>query len=150
MKKVFFLSLIFLAQTTFASALSIRDVAGAWTLESFVELREDGSQISWCVGPTGMLIYTESGFMSVAINCDKSTPEGSPSTEAGHRQFYSGRFSIDNAQAAIVHHVTNSTMEKFMGKDLVRLATVEGDVLTLTAVIPARKTKNILRWVRSK
>ena len=127
-----------------AHALSLKDdVVGAWALESFRAGQPDGTEIDWCLNPTGLLIYTETGFMSVGINCDKNTPPNGPSQEAGHRLFYTGRYEIDADRGAVVHHVVNSSLEKFLGKDLVRLATLNGDQLVLFTV---GEKRNTLKW----
>ena len=107
-------------------------IVGVWLLERFLIEGADGKSRNWGSNTRGQLIYTDSGHMSVSINKDvetKSSVEIQNFFES--ILFYSGTFSLEND--VIKHHVTNASNPNRIGKELVRFAKLNGDILTLTS-----------------
>jgi Lipocalin-like domain len=106
--------------------VSLRDaVLGAWELESFVatdvhtgvERRPLGAE------PRGLIMYTSDGHMSAQL------------AESDMRGYvaYGGRFSVNEETAVLHHDVTVSMMPELLTQPQFRQATVDDDVLTLSA-----------------
>lgn len=121
-------------------------VVGAWALESFLIENPEGEARNWGCNSQGLLIYTESGHMSVSINKDV---ESKSAVEAQNFfdsiLFYSGTYSVDGD--TIKHKVTQASNPGRIGKELLRFATLDGSLLTL--VSPQESFgKAILKWRR--
>lgn len=90
------------------------------------------------------LIYTDNGYMSVSINREV---ENKSSIEVQNYfdsiLFYSGTFSID--KDIIKHQVTNASNPTRIGKELIRYAKMDGNILTLTSPKESFGTA-ILTW----
>jgi hypothetical protein len=112
----------------FPDVTSARGLAGAWGLVSWSS-RADA---------TGRLIYSDDGFMSAFLAGDDGFSDALA---------YSGTWELRGGEE-VVHRVSLSTRESFVGKDLVRAVSWEGADLVLTTP-PARDgTVNVLRWRR--
>lgn len=119
-------------------------VIGAWALESFLIETPQGETRSWGANTQGLLLYTDTGHMSVSINKDvenKSTVEAQNFFDS--ILFYSGTYFVDGA--TIKHKVTQASNPNRIGKELLRLATLEGDLLTLVSP-PESFGRAILKW----
>jgi len=90
-------------------------IVGGWKLEVFTTT-EDGVTKDWCDGLHGLIMYTKSGQMSVAINCDESQKD--------KNVYYAGNYKVD--QNKVSHLVTNSINPDLIDKTLVRSATHRG------------------------
>lgn len=107
-------------------------ITGTWLLERFLIESIDGETRDWGKNSQGQLIYTESGYMSVSINKEV---ENKSSVEAQNYfdsiLFYSGTFSVD--KDVIKHQVTNASNPTRIGKELIRYAKLNENILTLTS-----------------
>ena len=103
------------------------DLVGAWQLVEW-SARDDA---------VGRLIYSDDGFMSAFL----AGPDGFSDALA-----YSGTWELRGKE--VVHHVSLATRESFIGKDLVRAVSWEGDDLVLTTP-PRGGVVNVLRWRRA-
>lgn len=119
-------------------------VVGCWALESFLIEPSQGETRDWGVNARGLLLYTDSGHMSVSINKDveaKSTVEAQNFFDS--ILFYSGTYVVDGS--TIKHKVTQASNPNRIGKELLRFATLEGTLLTL--VSPQESFgRAILKW----
>ena len=97
-----------------------------WTCEGSHPLGDDA---------VGRLIYAEDGFMSAFL----SRADGSSDALA-----YSGTWEKRGGDE-VVHRVSLATRTSFVGRDLVRSVSWEGDDLVLTTPPPV----NVLRWRRA-
>jgi ketosteroid isomerase-like protein len=112
----------------FRDPTSARGLVGAWEL---VEWSARGDAV-------GRLIYSAEGFMSAFL----AGGDGFSDALA-----YSGTWQLRGGDE-VVHHVSLSTRESFVGKELVRAVSWAGGDLVLTTP-PARDgVVNVLRWRR--
>lgn len=119
-------------------------VIGAWTLESFMIENPPGETSNWGPNTQGLLLYTDTGHMSVSINKDvenKSTVEAQNFFDS--ILFYSGTYFVD--RTTIKHKVTQASNPNRIGKELLRFATLEGDLLTLVSPLESFG-RAILKW----
>ncbi len=139
------------------------DLIGAWHLKSLATTSPDGS-VSYPMGesPRGILIYTESGHMSVAF-CEADRPPvksndrmwGEETDEEAARAYrtyrsYFGRYEIDESAGIVTHHVEASLFPNQLGISQSRKITLDGDTLVLeTPALPSGATA-ALTWVRAK
>lgn len=129
------------------SVLKPADVYGTWTLESF-DLESVEKKVSpWGKSTHGLLIYSDTGHMSVSIN---KTVENDPEQTESENTFdsilfYSGTYQLDGE--IIRHQVTNASNPTRIGKEMIRYATLTNDVMTLTT--PQESFgRAILKWKR--
>lgn len=107
-------------------------IVGTWLLERFLIESPQKEQRDWGSNSQGLLIYTSSGHMSVSINRDvekKSAIEAQNYFDS--ILFYSGTFSVDGE--IVKHQVTQASNPTRIGKELVRFAKLDNDLLTLTS-----------------
>ena len=123
--------------------ISKEDLVGSWQLESWTIGYSDRDDFSYPFGenPQGLLMYSEDGWMSAAINRverDK-LPEGlSPRTipdeiaaAAYHSYFhYAGRYKVSDGD--VVHYVAQSLNPNFPGTEQLRHAELDGHTLVLS------------------
>jgi len=129
------------------ATLAPNDVQGSWSLESFDIERLDKSVAPWGSNTHGLLIYAPSGHMSVSINRDQGAGESEAQKIFDSILFYSGTYRIDGSE--IRHVVQNASNPARIGRDMIRYASLEGDVLTLSS--PEESFGHaILRWRRIK
>ncbi len=131
------------------AVLKLADVCGTWTLVSF-EIESPAKRISpWGQDTKGLLIYADTGHMSVSINkAVENDPEQSEAQNLFDSiLFYSGTFELDGD--LIRHRVTNASNPSRIGKDMLRYAKLAGDVLTLTTP-PESFGCAILKWRRTR
>lgn len=119
-------------------------VVGTWELQSFDIEDLQGNLRPWGAGTHGLLLYTPSGHMSVSINKNvekKSDNDGQNNFDS--ILFYSGTYSVDNK--IIKHLVTQASNPARIGKEMIRYADLQGDVLILES--PKESFgKAILKW----
>jgi hypothetical protein len=109
-------------------------LAGVWDL------------VEWTYGDSrplgddavGRLIYSDDGFMTAFL----ARADGWSDALA-----YSGSWEL-RGREEVIHHVSLSTRESFVGKDLVRAVSWEGADLVLTTP-PRDGVENVLRWRRA-
>lgn len=119
-------------------------IVGDWSLESFLIKDSLGEVRNWGRNSQGLLIYTQSGHMSVSINKDvekNSTVEAQNIFDS--ILFYSGTYSVDGE--TIRHKVTQASNPGRIGKEIIRFATLDETLLTL--VSPNESFgKALLKW----
>jgi hypothetical protein len=107
-------------------------IFGTWLLERFLIESPQKEQRNWGTNTHGLLIYSPSGHMSVSINRDvekKSDVDGQNYFDS--ILFYSGTFEVDGE--IVKHQVTEASNPNRIGKEQVRFAKLENDILTLTS-----------------
>jgi Lipocalin-like domain len=110
------------------------DLTGTWQLVEWTAAERHPR------GPdaVGRLIYSGDGFMSAFL----AGADGFSDALA-----YSGTWEM-LGRKEVVHHVSISTVEAFVGTDLVRAVSWDGDDLVLTTP-PRDGWVNVLRWRRA-
>lgn len=94
------------------------NLVGTWKLVSIEQQERNRKWQTDCYAPTGLLIYTSSGYMSAGINCMENAKHNTPSFNPKNLTFYMGKYLIKNN--TITHSVQNSSNAKYYGKHLVR------------------------------
>jgi hypothetical protein len=86
-----------------------------------------------------MLIYSADGYMSVSINRDNEKKSGNEAKDLFDSiLFYSGTYSTDSEQCDLIRHkVTNASNPDRIGRDMIRYANLDGDLLTLKSPVEA-------------
>ena len=119
-------------------------VVGAWALESFLIENPQGETRNWGANSQGLLLYTDTGHMSVSIN---KNVENKSAVEAQNIfdsiLFYSGTYFVDGE--TIKHKVTQASNPSRIGKELLRTANLDGNLLTLISP-PESFGRAILKW----
>lgn len=135
---------------------------GTWKLVSDWTTRPNGERVApYGEHPAGFLTYTADGrVFAILGRSDRKPLHGDRFTapEAERAEAYStalgytGRYTIDNAGAKVVHHVEVATFPDYVGTDQVRQMKLEGDRLTLRATLTmgGEKRASELVWVRLK
>jgi lipocalin-like protein len=126
-------------------------LVGAWKLVSAMSVTSSGERDEAPYGshPDGCLTYTGDGRVTAMISYD-----GRPSLSAGggtreeqaeaFKTFlaYAGRYTLSGGK--VTHHVEISSIQNYVGRDLVRSIKFEGDQITL-ATPPTRVNGKIQR-----
>jgi len=120
-----------------------RRLVGAWTLTTRTVRRADGTVLADPVlgaQPVGRLLYDASGtVMLQMMRQDRAAAISTPSSAAdaanprvvlGYDAYF-GTYTVDEAAGTITHRVVGSLFPEDLGKDFVRLFTLDGDTLTL-------------------
>ena len=122
-------------------AQKAESLVGTWKLVSASASTVDGNRngAPFGVNPTGFLMYTSEGRMSAMISyggrkslssTDRITAPVDERAEAFATFFaYGGRYSI--ADDKVIHHVDISSVQNWVGTDLIRLVKFDGDRITL-------------------
>jgi hypothetical protein len=106
--------------------VSLREsLLGAWTLESFFVRDVATGEQRRPLGehPRGLITYTGDGHMSAQL---------AQSDMQGYIA-YGGGFSVNEQTATVHHEVTISMLPELLTQPQLRQATVDGDLLTLSA-----------------
>jgi hypothetical protein len=123
-------------------------IVGAWELVTRTVRRADGPAIADPVlgeKPLGRLYYDASGVMMLQMmRLGRAGAIGKPANpkDAANPRVvlgydaYFGRYSIDERAGTITHRVEGSLFPEDLGKDFVRLFTLDGDTLTLRFTSP--------------
>lgn len=127
------------------SAFSQADFQGSWSLQSFEIEKLDKSVAPWGQNARGLLIFAPSGHMSVSINRDLGQGDSDAQKIFDSILFYSGTFRIEGS--VVLNMVQNASNPARIGKDMIRYASLEGDVLTLKTPQESFGTAT-LRWKR--
>ena len=124
-----------------------KKIVGTWILESFEIENHNGERRDWGQDVRGLLIYTPGGRVSVSIN--RKLPEDSDGAQAilDSLLFYAGNYSVEGN--TIHHKVTLASNPERIGKDMIRFAQLDGDLLTLTTPKESYGTA-ILKWRKEK
>jgi Lipocalin-like domain len=123
----------------------LRDaVLGAWELVSFVSRDVATGEDRYPLGaaPRGLILYTADGYMSAQL----------ANSDMGGYVAYSGRFSVDEETSTLHHDVVMSMPPDLLTQPQFRHASVDGDVLTLSATRTDEVDvtwHSILQWRRA-
>jgi hypothetical protein len=115
-----------------SSALAASPLVGTWILEKSENPMPDGSLVPYCTGVHGMIIYTEDGYVSVALNCAPTENGPEPADVSGRKFFYAGVYRFDGRIAT--HKMLNASQPELIGKIFTRQVIIQGDELILTGV----------------
>ena len=114
------------------------DLVGTYTLDSFEIEDPDGIRKAWRTNARGLLIYTDDGHMSVAINSDIDPAALELGGEQSHFEavldsilFYAGRFQVEDG-SLVRHYVAQASNPDRIGKELIRYADWDSGRLKLT------------------
>lgn len=141
-------------------SLSAGDLVGAWHLESWtMDVAGSATQYPFGEKPTGLIVYSENGWMTAAIHRDSRSllPDDLPFrriapdllAEAYLTYFhYAGRYHINDG--AVFHDVTQSLNPNFVGSQQKRNVALNGDSLVLSGEEPAdgKLRLHTLTWHR--
>ncbi|MEU7375390.1 lipocalin-like domain-containing protein [Streptomyces albidoflavus] len=124
-----------------------QDIVGVWHLETFHDVDDSGRPMGegpLGPDPSGLLIYTPDGHVSVSMMPAASTPAPGPSYMG-----YAGEWRMRDG--VLVHHIRISSRADWVGIEQSRLATLDGDVLTVSATreVDARPRRRQLVWRRA-
>ena len=136
---------------------------GAWELESYVDIAEDGLVAGKPLGDDarGMLIYSSDGFMSAQLarvgrrpflSGDWFAPTPAEMEGASRYIGYCGRYSVDEEARSVVHEVAISFFPNWEGHAQMRRARRTDRGLVLTPDKPIRSGGRLvtpcLTWAR--
>jgi hypothetical protein len=135
---------------------SERQLVGAWTLTRIERRSADGAPLSPPVEDAlGYLIYDAAGYMGVTLVRPDRGPfsaEGRTADEAlaqfGSYTSYFGRFSVEDAESTVTHHIEGSLDPSRAGADYTRSYTLVEEGLTLQPPPAADGSTILLTWVR--
>ena len=107
------------------------NLTGTYSLLSFQIEDLQGAKADWGTNTQGLLIYAPTGHMSVSINKDVEADATQTDTENLFDSvlFYSGTYAVDGT--VIRHQVTHASNPSRIGKEMIRHAEWDGDVVTL-------------------
>ena len=143
--------------TTFRQALSVseRQLVGAWSLARIERRNADGEPLSPVEDRFGFLIYDASGYMGVTLlppGREPSSEEGPTADEARAQLVtntsYCGRFSVNDADDTVTHHLEGSLDPGGVGADYTRAYALAEDRLTLQLPPAADGSTSLWTWVR--
>jgi hypothetical protein len=138
-----FVILTLTAGSVVSGAAEQSQIVGAWRFVSDVSTRDDGTVVP-IAGPSegyeGLLIYTADGFVSANVMPKRRKWTDSSATRAQLQETifsasstaYSGRYHVDPLAGTVTHSVLVSVDPEFLGRQLVRNYTLDGDTLRLT------------------
>ena len=115
--------------------IEVKDLLGAWRLESWSLIYEDGRPDEYPIGPDapGVLMYTPDGRMSTVLSRagrakTKPSSPGEKVTAYEDTFAYAGSFEVRDG---VVHHVIDIAHDPaLVGVTVVRHGVIEGDRLT--------------------
>ncbi|TPG36748.1 lipocalin-like domain-containing protein [Mycolicibacterium hodleri] len=124
---------------------SLRDaLPGAWELVSFVARDTATGEDRHPLGtaPRGLILYTADGYMSAQL----------ATSEMAEYVAYGGPFFVDEETSTLHHDVSTSMMPELLAQPQFRRASIDGDLLTLSATTTDRDgatTHSRLIWRRA-
>jgi hypothetical protein len=112
-------------------------LVGAWKLLSASSTTANGvrNESPYGVGPSGFLDYNAEGRVTVLISYGGRRPISVGATQEEQAEAfktflaYTGRYTLSGDK--IIHHIEISSIENYVGKDLVRGIKFEDDRITL-------------------
>ena len=117
------------------------ELVGVWQVISLADSLPDGS-VFYQFGekPTGGIVYTADGFMSLQLARDprptfaegyaNATPEELKNVHESYVAMY-GRYSLNEQECVVTHHILGSNFPDMIGTNQVRPFELSGDNLTL-------------------
>ncbi|MFD7236748.1 lipocalin-like domain-containing protein [Streptomyces syringium] len=135
---------------TAGDAVAPADLIGAWQLESYVGVDEDGDVSDGPLGPEpeGVLIYSADRHMTVSMMRAGHEPPPGPGPVTRFMG-YAGTWQLSERQ--IVHEVAVSSHRHMVGTRQVRGLTLKGDLLILSGsarTAGGRQEQRVLNWRR--
>jgi len=126
-----------------SSSTAARRFVGVWRLEAIRDRLPDGrveDHPDFGPGPDGILVYTDSGHVSVQFMRrgrtawrDEDAPTDAERAEAARGYgAYAGRFEVDEEAGIVRHHVETAMIPNRVGVTLERAFSFEGDRLNLS------------------
>lgn len=122
---------------------SLREqVIGTWSLVSYQTADEEGN-IVYPLGEdaTGFIMYNNDGYMSAQLMAsgrpayqsgDLHTGTQEEMAAAAHGYIaYSGRFEVNEEKSELTHHMDVSMNPTWLGQSQPRIASIDGDVVTI-------------------
>jgi hypothetical protein len=136
-----------------ATADSNSQFAGAWTLVKIERFDADGEPLAPPVeDQLGYIIYDPSGYMGVTIMqpdrepyAGSRTPEQALAAYSSYTSYF-GRFTVNEAEGFLTHHLEGSLNTRGAGSDYKRFYTFSGNRLTLQPPAGANGNKTELTW----
>ena len=139
---------------------------GTWVLDSFTATDEDGETIDIMgAGAAGFICYSDDGWMSVQIVKPDRMRYDIPDVEGGTDEqtlsaarglfAYAGKYTIDEENAVVYHHLQFSLIPNWIGSKQKRYITKESDNVLVLSADPVRmgpggkKRKSRLRWTKA-
>ncbi|MFF6951304.1 lipocalin-like domain-containing protein [Streptomyces iakyrus] len=125
-----------------------QDIVGVWHLDAFHDVDEDGRPVGegpLGPSPSGMLIYTPDGHVSVSM-----MPTAPASAPGPSYLGYAGEWRAQDGK--VVHRIRISSRPDWIGIEQSRDAELDGDVLTVRATreVDARPQRRVLVWRRAE
>ncbi len=106
------------------------NIAGVWALEAFDIENLEKINRSWGKNVRGLLQYSETGHVSVAINKDMIATNNADKDALDAILFYAGTYTVEGD--LVRHQVTVASNPNRVGKEMLRFAKLDGNRLTLT------------------
>ncbi len=148
-----------------AGVTEIERFLGVWELEGIEDEEKDffegkrGRTDAGFEKPVGLLIYLETGFMSVNFAGSSRIPflrEFSPSPSelsAASAAYggYAGRWGLDEARREVLHHVETAFVPNRVGRTIRRSYSFKEDLLLLRPIALASNDETperVLKWRR--
>jgi hypothetical protein len=121
----------------------MKHFVGVWSLEAIRDHVPDGraeDHPDFGPDPSGLIVYTESGHVSVQFMRrgrsawkSEDAPTDTERAEAARGYgAYAGRYEVDEAAGVVRHHVETALIPNRVGVTLTRSFSFEGDRLTLS------------------
>lgn len=121
-------------------------VIGTWRLDRFEIQPNEGPARAWGANTHGLLIYSPTGHMSVAINKEVMwDSENELEDLFDSILFYAGTYQVEGN--LIRHQVTEASNPSRIGKEMLRYAEFDGDKVTLTTPVESFG-RAVLVWQR--
>ena len=133
-------------------------IVGVWSLVSFVDQNQNGNTF-YPLGEDamGFIMYHPEGYMSAQLMKQGHAPYQSEDmlkgtteemAEAAHGYMaYAGKYDVNEEERTLIHHMGVSMNPTWLGQQQPRIASIEGDILTIHhGLIPNIK----LIWKRLK
>ena len=133
-------------------------IVGVWSLVSFVDQNQNGNTF-YPLGEDamGFIMYHPEGYMSAQLmkqgrapyqseDMIKGTTEEMAGAAHGYMA-YAGKYDVNEEERTLIHHMEVSMNSTWLGQQQPRIASIEGDILTIHhGLIPNIK----LIWKRLK
>jgi len=108
-----------------------KQLEGTWKLNRFEIESTEGVKRPWGAAAHGLLIYSPTGHMSVSINkAVVKESENEFEDLFDSILFYSGTYQVEGN--LIRHQVTQASNPSRIGREMLRYAEFDGDLVTLT------------------
>lgn len=117
-------------------------IIGVWELLAFEDQDEEGNKIyPFGKDAKGFIVYHPDGYVSAQLMKQGRTPYESGDLLNGTLEemaeaangflAYVGRFDVIEEEGKLIHYMDVCLNPTLLGKQLPRLATIEGDILTI-------------------